>query len=48
MPGRVLMEALDGVSAADRIETWEAVEGACGMHPADMRVDPIEAHAALE
>jgi tetratricopeptide (TPR) repeat protein len=48
MAGRVLAEALDGVPVAERIESWESVEGACGMHPADLRVDPIEAHAALE
>jgi predicted AlkP superfamily phosphohydrolase/phosphomutase/tetratricopeptide (TPR) repeat protein len=48
MPGRVLAEALDGVSPPERIASWEAVDGACGMHPADLRVDPVEAHAALE
>ena len=48
MPGRVLAEVLDGVPVAERIESWEKVEGACGMHPADLRIDPAEAHAALE
>ena len=48
MPGRVLAEVLDGVPVAERIESWEKVEGACGMHPADLRVDPAEAQAALE
>ena len=48
MPGRVLVEALDGVEVAPRIDSWEAVPGECGMHPAGMRVDPADARAALE
>jgi predicted AlkP superfamily phosphohydrolase/phosphomutase/tetratricopeptide (TPR) repeat protein len=48
MPGRVLAEVLDGVPIAERIESWEKIEGDCGMHPADLRIDPAEAHAALE
>jgi predicted AlkP superfamily phosphohydrolase/phosphomutase/tetratricopeptide (TPR) repeat protein len=48
MPGRVLAEVLDGVPEVDRIESWELIPGACGMHPADLRIDPAEAHAALE
>lgn len=48
MPGRVLAEVLDGAGAEDRIDSWERVPGPCGMHPADLRIDPAEAHAALE
>lgn len=48
MPGRVLAEVLDGVPETVRIDSWEMVEGVCGMHPADLRIDPAEAHAALE
>lgn len=48
MRGRVLAEVLDGVSVAERIDSWESVDGPCGMHPADLRIDPAEAHAALE
>jgi len=48
MPGRVLVEALDGVEAPARIDSWESVPGECGMHPADMRVDPADARAALD
>jgi thioredoxin-like negative regulator of GroEL len=47
MPGRVLVEALDGVSELPRVPSWESVAGECGMHPADVRVDPEEARAAL-
>jgi predicted AlkP superfamily phosphohydrolase/phosphomutase/tetratricopeptide (TPR) repeat protein len=47
MPGRVLAEALDGVAVPVRIPTWEAVPGDCGMHAAELRVDPEEARAAL-
>ena len=48
MPGRVLVEALDGVSELPRVPSWESVPGECGMHPADVRVDPEEARAALQ
>lgn len=48
MPGRVLAEAFDGVEVPQRIESWEAVPGTCGMHPSGMRVDPADARAALE
>ena len=47
MPGRVLVEALDGVAELPRVPSWESVPGECGMHPADVRVDPEEARAAL-
>ena len=47
MPGRVLVEALDGIAELPRVPSWESVPGECGMHPADVRVDPEEARAAL-
>jgi hypothetical protein len=48
MPGRVLSEALADVPVAPRIPSWESVPGECGMHPAERRVDPDEARAALQ
>jgi tetratricopeptide (TPR) repeat protein len=48
MPGRVLAEALDGPAPPPRIVSWEAVPGECGLHPAELRIDPVEASAALE
>jgi predicted AlkP superfamily phosphohydrolase/phosphomutase/tetratricopeptide (TPR) repeat protein len=48
MPGRVLAEALDGVTIPERIPSWEARPGSCGMHPPEMRIDPAESRAALE
>ncbi|MGA1517239.1 MAG: alkaline phosphatase family protein [Phycisphaerales bacterium] len=48
MPGRVLAEVLEGLEEPQRIESWESVEGACGMHPADLRLDPEESRAAIE
>ena len=47
MPGRVLVEALDGIAELPRVTSWESVPGECGMHSADVRVDPEEARAAL-
>jgi len=48
MPGRVLAEVLDGVEVAERINSWDQIEGECGMHAASPAVDPSEARAALE
>jgi tetratricopeptide (TPR) repeat protein len=48
MPGRVLAEVLLQSAPMDRIESWEEIDGECGMHPAEMRVDPEESRAVLE
>jgi Flp pilus assembly protein TadD len=48
MPGRTLVEALDGVHELPRIDSWESQPGDCGMHPPDMRIDAGDARAALE
>jgi Flp pilus assembly protein TadD len=47
MPGRILLEGLDGVDDIPRIPSWEREDGECGMHPPGMRVDPEEARAVL-
>jgi tetratricopeptide (TPR) repeat protein len=31
-----------------RIPSWEKEEGECGMHPADLRMDPAAAQAVLQ
>lgn len=48
MPGRVLAEVLTLDSAPTRIFTWEEIDGECGMHSADVRIDPVEAHQVLQ
>ncbi|MEM8866348.1 MAG: alkaline phosphatase family protein, partial [Planctomycetota bacterium] len=48
MPGRVLAEVLETSEPLPRIESWEEVEGPCGMHPAEARVDPVESRAAMD
>ncbi|MEM6799421.1 MAG: alkaline phosphatase family protein, partial [Planctomycetota bacterium] len=48
MPGRVLAEVLDGEAEPRRIETWEEIDGECGMHPEDLRLDPVDAKEAME
>ncbi|QDU55822.1 alkaline phosphatase family protein [Aeoliella mucimassa] len=48
MPGRVLAEMLSLESTPERIFTWEEIEGDCGMHASDVRVDPVEAQQALQ
>ena len=47
MPGRVLAEVLEPTRVPERIASWESVPGEAGMHPPDLRIDPIEAQEAL-
>lgn len=47
MDGRVLTEAIDQAASVRTIPTWEDAEGDAGMHPADLRQDPFEAHDAI-
>jgi predicted AlkP superfamily phosphohydrolase/phosphomutase/tetratricopeptide (TPR) repeat protein len=42
MDGRVLVQAIE------RISSWENEPGHCGMHPADLRMDPAAAQAVLQ
>lgn len=48
MDGRVLVQAFDEPPAIERIPSWERVPGECGMHPADLRMDPAAAQAVLQ
>ncbi|HEY6293063.1 MAG TPA: alkaline phosphatase family protein [Terriglobia bacterium] len=48
MDGRVLVQAFEEPPAVERIPSWEAVPGECGMHPADLRMDPAAAQAVLQ
>src|SRR5581483_2351189 len=48
MDGRVLVQAFEEPPAIDHIPSWEQVEGECGMHSADLRMDPAAAQAVLE
>lgn len=48
MDGRVLVQAFEQPPAIERIPSWEQVPGECGMHPADLRMDPAAAQAVLQ
>jgi len=48
MDGRVLVQAFENPPQITRIPSWEKEEGACGMHPADLRMDPAAAQAVLQ
>lgn len=48
MDGRVLLQAFDNAPAIQRIPSWENEPGECGMHPADLRMDPAAAQAVLQ
>jgi tetratricopeptide (TPR) repeat protein len=48
MDGRVLVQAFDEPPSVQRIPSWEEVPGECGMHPADLRMDPAAAQAVLQ
>jgi predicted AlkP superfamily phosphohydrolase/phosphomutase/Tfp pilus assembly protein PilF len=47
MDGRVLVQAFEKPPAITRISSWENEAGDCGMHPADLRMDPAAAQAVL-
>ncbi len=48
MDGRVLVQAFEEPPSIERIPSWEQVPGECGMHPADLRMDPAAAQAVLQ
>jgi predicted AlkP superfamily phosphohydrolase/phosphomutase/tetratricopeptide (TPR) repeat protein len=48
MDGRVLVQAFEDPPQIERIPSWENEPGDCGMHPADLRMDPAAAQAVLQ
>jgi predicted AlkP superfamily phosphohydrolase/phosphomutase/tetratricopeptide (TPR) repeat protein len=48
MDGRVLVQAFEEPPQISRIPSWEDEAGECGMHPADLRMDPAAAQAVLQ
>jgi len=48
MDGRVLVQAFEDPQEITRIASWENEPGECGMHPADLRMDPIAAQAVMQ
>jgi len=48
MNGRTLGEIIDSSEPEDRISSWDDVAGEAGLHPADIRQDPFNAHDALQ
>jgi len=48
MDGRVLVQAFEEPPQIARIPSWEQELGECGMHPADLRMDPAAAQAVLQ
>ena len=48
MDGRVLVQAFEEPPEINRIPSWEQEAGDCGMHPADLRMDPVAAQAVLQ
>ncbi|HZQ70752.1 MAG TPA: alkaline phosphatase family protein [Terriglobales bacterium] len=48
MDGRVLVQAFQQPPEIARIPSWETEPGECGMHAADLRMDPAAAQAVLK
>ncbi len=48
MDGRVLVQAFAEPPEINRIPSWEQEAGDCGMHPPDLRMDPVAAQAVLQ
>lgn len=47
MDGKVIATAFESPPEIDWIDSWEDVEGESGEHGPDARIDPVEAHEAL-
>jgi predicted AlkP superfamily phosphohydrolase/phosphomutase/tetratricopeptide (TPR) repeat protein len=48
MDGKALINGFETPPKIERIPTWETVPGDAGMHPSDMREDPVAAQQALQ
>jgi tetratricopeptide (TPR) repeat protein len=48
LDGRVLAQAFEEQPTITRIPSWEDEPGECGMHAADLRMDPTTAQAVLQ
>lgn len=48
MDGRVLVQAFEQSPSIGRVASWEEEDRECGMHPADLRMDPAAAQAVLQ
>src|SRR6202043_543456 len=48
MDGRVLVQAFEDPPQITRIPSWENEPGDCGMHSADLHMDPAAAQAMLK
>ena len=47
MDGKVLAQAFAEPVASEFIPSWDTVPGDAGMHPADLRIDPLDASEAI-
>jgi len=48
MDGRPLVQAFENPIIPETIPSWEQVEGACGMHPPDLKSDPYAEQEAMD
>ncbi len=48
MDGRPLVQALKDPLPIETIESWDKMPGESGMHPAEMRIDPVSAQATID
>lgn len=48
MDGKALIQAFATPPSVERIPSWEEVPGEAGMHPPDLRQDPVAAQHALQ
>jgi len=45
--GKPLLQAFENLPKPNYIDSWEEIEGDCGMHPVDIQRDPIAEQAAM-
>ena len=48
MEGKPLVQAFEEIPKINYVDSWEVIDGDCGMHPSDIQRDPIAEQAAMK
>lgn len=48
MPGKPLLQVFEETPEVEFVDSWEEIDGECGMHPKDIQRDPIAEQAAMQ
>lgn len=48
MEGKSVVQAFENPPEINYVDSWEEIDGVCGMHPEDMKRDPLAEKAAMD